>query len=459
MAIEDTSLMREVEAIINSGKSPVSFYWHAEILANEEIIRPLRLLSIDNMRNYDDSYGDEIVVEVLMGAGSFAHDVYPFKHNLQITLFREPIGEVSEDLDVTKDIETQVMRATLVLDENLVLQGNALGTQDKFSADIGYAPLNIKFQLVDLALEQVRMLSVGGAFQDTAPGDVVRYLLTNVSKEIQVDDEHVIQGVEMVEPDNTEAQPHIVIPHGSRFVDAPLYVNDQCSALYSTGFGYYLQKNHWYVYPLYDLTRFDKALKTLTLINVPKNRFPSIERTFRRTANQVIALVTGDVRHQDDTESLQLNQGNGIRFADARLVIDGFGETEGNKTTVLRANNNNEYVTKPRDNKLNNVQLSPNTITSNTFRELSRMARRAGSHVVCLWENSDPGAIYPGMPVKYMYMVGEEVVEANGIVLGAHHHTGTVGPGVTAKRHVTNTGLKLFIERDVNWPSNTGASA
>ncbi len=229
-----------------------------------------------------------------------------------------------------------------------------------------------------------------------------------------------------------------------------MLLQHKIGGIYPTGLGMYLFKQHWYVYPLFDLKRFDQTTKTLTLINVPTNQMPGIERTFRKTANQIIALVTGEVKHKDLTEAMLLNQGNGVRFLDSRRVIDNFADTTAgeNKAVVMRAENNSEFVTDERTSGLNNVQTAGSRITANKFAEMSKLARRTGSELQCLWENSDMGAIYPGMPVKYMYIRDNRIHELKGTVLGAQHYIQTHGKGMTDTRHRTDTALHLFVERE-----------
>ena len=258
-------------------------------------------------------------------------------------------------------------------------------------------------------------------------------------------------GVDMYPPNNTTPQKNIVIPHGLPFFDLKSFITQKCGGIYNAGCGFYFQRNTWFVYPLYDLTRYAKDSKTITFINVPKNKFPGIERTFRKTANQLIAIVTGDVRHYDLTNQRQLVEGNGVRFTDARNIINGFSTTENNRTMLLRANNNNEYLAQERKDGLNNVQLSPNRITSNTFNELSRMASRNGCYVELVWENSDPGEISPGKPAKFMYCVKDEVFETVGVIHQAYHHTGNSQPGFASARHITKSVVLLFLKNELEW--------
>lgn len=455
MAIEDTSLMNEVDAILKSGKKIVHHSWRAEFRINGEAIEPLKVASIDIKRAYVTSFGDEIFLEVIFGAGSFAHVIYPNRKKLDVVLYREPIGEVSTETDLSQDIDSQVFTATLVEDRAMALEANELADISQQAGDLTDLKY-VSFQLVDKALEQVRMASVGGIYRDTLVSDILKFTLTDVSSKIQVDESQRIVGVDMVEPNNTEPQKHVVVPHGMPFTDFPEFLVDKCAGIYNSGFGVYLQHQTWYVFPTHDLKRFEKAQKTLTLINVPKRRLPSIERTFRTTANQVVALVTGSVKHKDIGENLQLNDGNGVRFTDARKIMDGFATTENNRTTILRADNNNEYVAIERANGLNNVRVSESRITSNSFKEMSRLAQRKGSYVLATWENADPGLIFPGMPVKFMYAVKDEIFENFGVVQEAQAHTGTQQAGFSNRRHITNVTMLLFLDGNVEWGQEEG---
>ena len=42
---------------------------------------------------------------------------------------------------------------------------------------------------------------------------------------------------------------------------------------------------------------------------------PGIERTYFTDGSKVIVISTGETIHKDDSESRQMNEGNGMRFA------------------------------------------------------------------------------------------------------------------------------------------------
>lgn len=450
MELRDSPLWQEIQAIaFNSGGVPNPYAWKATFTANKKEIIPFKVISVLIFRDFRLNFGDEIELEVMLPAGTFVYDIYPHRANLTVSLQREGRQVESDSPLLSPDIEAQQLRATMIDDFSVAVEGMRSAAHSRESLNL-MEVMTVRFQLIDLALENVRMHSVGGLFRDTTPADCLKYILTSIANEMELDDANKIKGVEMVESTNTDKYKHIVIPSGTRLPDVPALLQKKVGGLYPTGMGAYLYRQHWYVYPLFDLTRFDNALKTLTLINVPTNQMPGIERTYRTTANQIIALVTGDVKHLDNSEAALQNQGNGVRYLDSRRVVDGFANTTDgeNKAKIMRADNNNEFMAESRGSGLNNVVTSSARITSNKFEEMSKLAQRLGSEIQCIWENSEIGAIYPGMPVKFMYIKDDKVQELKGVVLGAQHYVQTHGVGVTETRHRTDSTLHLFVERE-----------
>ena len=169
-------------------------------------------------------------------------------------------------------------------------------------------------------------------------------------------------------------------------------------------------------------------------------------------------LATGEVKLKDDSEEQQLNLGNGVRFADANNFMTGFVDTVDNKAVASRGSNNSEFISVPRLNGNNNVQMSSNPITANPFMEYSKLARRQGNMITLAWENSQPSLIYPGMPVKIMYMDDDDIVTVYGILLKAHSFVQTKGQGMTDNRHLIQTSMSIFIKRINTSADNTETS-
>ena len=452
MELNASPLWQEISAIAfeQEGLPPI-YTWKAEFLAGTTKVVPMKVVSLSVTRDFHRYFTDQIVLEVLIAAGDYVYDIYPNRQDLVVTLTKEGRLRGADAALLAPDIGGQQFRATLLdqYSSSTVVEGLrsiAHSKQALNTVDI----LTIKLQLLDLATDKIRLHTVGGVFSDTSLPDILNYILTSVSGQLKLDESNTIKGVEMVESPNKDLYKHVVIPHGTNFVSIPRFLHEKIGGLYPTGLGFYIFRQYWYVYPLFDLTRYDKTVKTLTLINIPINKLTNTDWTFRKTANQVIALVTGDVKHLDLTESKLQNEGNGVRYLDSRLVVDGFADTsEGeNKAIIARTSNNNEFVTDERASGLNNVMMSDSRISSNKYAELSKLAQRTGAEIQCTWENSDMGAVYPGMPVKFLYIKNNKVRELKGIVLGADHYVQTHGKGITESRHRTDTTLHLFVTRE-----------
>lgn len=446
MEIEQSSLYREVQAITQSDAKPVHFSYTAEIHVGDDTFAPLKILSVDFLSDYETKYADEIQIELVFYAGTFLKRIYPFKDNIDITLFKRPLMETSDSSDEDATVETERYTATLIDTGNPLLESNGFNSPDEEALNLTNIP-SITFQLVNKSLEQLRTISVGQNFRQCKVQDVITGMLTKFSQTVKVEGGRLLKGVDMVDASNKQTREHIIIPQGVKLVHLPEYVHRKCGGVYNAGLGYYLQGDYWYVYPCYNTERWPDAVKTLTVINIPKNKLPGIERTYRQDGNSLVVLATGEVRFTDDSEVQQLNHGNGVRFADASNMMNNFSTTKDNKTISSRSKNNNEFVAVERKSGNNNIQLSNNPITSNPFLEYSKLARRLGSILSFEWENSDPSTIFPGMMTKIMYLDGDDLKEIYGVVLRAHHYVHMKGIGLTDTRHICHSALSVFVKK------------
>lgn len=447
MEIEESSLYREIQTILQSPAKPVHHLWNADIHVAGQTYRALKVLSIDFQCDYEGSYADVVMLRLALPGGTYAKRIYPNQSNMDITLYKAPLQETGDAINSEAQPQSERYTATLLDAGNPMLEANGPNAPSEEALNLSNI-FEIDFQLVNKALEQLRMLSVGGVYRKTTVEDVIKGVLTKESKRVVVEGVRMPQGVDMVPAANQEKRDHIIIPQGTRLTDVPQYIHKKCGGVYSTGMGYYLQGDYWYVYPCFDTKRFNQATRTLTIINVPKNKFPNIERTYRQDGKNTVVLATGDVRYRNDGDAQQLNDGNGIRFADAAKFMKGFATTVENVTKMARGANVTEFMSSARPNGNNNVQVSENAITANPFAEYSKMARREGSFLSLEWQNSLPSVIFPGMMVKVLYLLEEEIKTVYGVVLKCHHFVSLHGQGMTASRHHTTTALSLFVQQE-----------
>lgn len=448
MEFESSSLFREVSAILNSGDKPVHYNYEADIHVGGQTFRAVKVTSIDFQDDYENNVAETVIVTCQLLGGTYAKRIYRNQSNMDITLYRRPIGEVSDLVDDTQPPQAERYTAILIDKGNPLMEGNTGGILDEETLNLSNI-FEISFQLINKTLEQLRMITVGGIYRFATVQEVIRDTLTRESQRVTVEGVRMPQGVDMVEADNQATRDHLIIPQGTRLVDLPRVVHHKCGGVYNAGLGYYLQGDWWYVYPCYDVTRFETCEHTLTVINVPPNKLPSVERTYRQNGRNTVVLATSEVRYRNDTDSRQLNQGNGVRFADANKFMDGFADTKANKSVLSRGANASEFISTPRPNGFNQVQLSKNQITANPFVEYSELARNQGSFLGFVWENSNPSLIYPGMMAKFLWLQEEEIQEVYGVVLKVHTYSSLKGQGMTAARYQCNSSVTIFIQPDL----------
>lgn len=453
MALEDSVLFREVRAIASEGEKPVSHRWECQLFADETEVAILYVNSVEINRDYVNHFSEEMRLELTMGMGTYEKVVYPAKDKLEVLLRKIPLRETKRDVDIDKEIKAYRYRATLSEPKSGMLEGNNPVANSQTKGD-NLVPKTLTLELYNPAIEKLRMAVMGGVFRDSKPADVVRYVLGKYSKQFNVDDAVSIRGVDVAPNSNPQVRDHYITPHGIRVVDFPRYVHEHCGGIYSGGFGYFMQAGIWYLFPPFDITGYEQSKLSLTVVNIPANRLPQPERSYRITDRQVIMVATGEAKQVDRSEEMQLNLGNGVRFIDANKVMEGFVSVDGNRATADRSQNTSEFAVELRANGVNNVQNSINRITSNYMVEYGRLAARQGTMLQIVWENADESLIYPGMPVKFMYLEGDKAQELWGRVIGSQTYSQKNTQGPTEQRFVSMCTLTLFLNKKMEFVDN-----
>lgn len=446
MEFEYSPIYNEVLQITQDGPKNVFYYWEADLHTGDITTPAIKLTTMRTFRDYEKNFSDETMLEVALPLGVYAKLIYPNRTTIEITVRRTPLQEVSDGIKEDDNTNSQRYKAVLVLEGLPIVEGTELGQANQFSLDLQDI-LKVNFQLFSKPLEKLRIVTVGGIFRRTKAEDVIRSILTVESKKVSVTGESAIDGVDIIPGINKEMREHIVIPQGTKLIHIPTYIQEKCGGFYSSGIGNYLQDRFWYVYPLFDTTRLKKVQKTLTLIKVPKNRFSSLERTYREEGGSVFVIGTDQTRFQDDGSTKFMNDGNGIRLADADLFMGNIAKSSNNKAVMSRVKNNSEFISVEKEDKSNNVQLSKDAISANGFNDYSRLSSKLGGLFQFVWENSQPNLLFPGMMTKVLYMSGEDVVELNGVLLSVDTLTQLTGVGITVKKHTSTTLLSLFVNK------------
>lgn len=446
----DSVMKYEIEAIKRSRQKTTYYDIQATIHTPKGDLKILYPVRFDRLKDFVGRYSDVINLSVAVQSSMMAHDIFPNQDSLEVTLKLLPLkNETTYTRELGKAILNKRYVARLTDHRGSLAEGNVDTVTNKHIP--GKEMITVcTFQLVDKVVMALRSKTVGLIARKAKPMDVIKYCLTEHSKDLGSGDSEKISGVTVVPGYTEEEREHIIVPHLTRLTTLPRLVNEAVGGIYPTGFSYYLHGDFWHVFPLYDTTRFAKSDLTLTIINVPKNRLPGIEKTWRMTPTQVIIMSTGEVQQQDTSISDRDTYGTATRFVDARKVIEGFGTRKDNKfTTNFETNVTEASLNLPDSDPTQQAVHQEIKVTSGYNLEYSKLAERAGSKMMITWENSDDSVVYPGMPVRYMFLVNGVPHQLYGTLLAAETMTVATNRDPAQKRFGSTTTLSCFMSRDI----------
>lgn len=450
MAIELTAAYNEVIRTINGLKPDVFSKVVAEVIAGGVTIPVMAVVEDTEERFFDRRFATQRKVELMIGAGTYLYDIYPWRRDLKIRLYRIPVGAASNIPLQNIAIETTEYKAVLFDTRDLSVEGNGRESIDKRAMDLTTLD-KYTFQLIDPITEQLRLIQVGGIFSNVVPGVLLRTLLTQYSNTIDIDPTLKPLGVDLRPPSNNNKRMSVLIPHGKPLLDNQNDVGiagylQKTYGIYNAGIGCYYQKRHWYVYPLFDCQQYDKSSRKAMIVNVPDKDMRGVETTYRQEGKNLFIVATGEVSYVDRSEHDQMNLGNGARFAGAE-IFNNFATGKGNEAVVDRSAVLSEFVVDNNPGNLNNAAFSSERITTNPYYQASKLSPRLGGQISLKWENSNPDILTPGLPIRVLYTRSGEVRALDGVLLAvetSNRMEGTVG---AITRHRRTSILSLFVTR------------
>jgi len=442
-----SALYLEVQNVVRSGREPTGVQVDVEFhLSNTEIFKPLVFLSRDIDQNFVLNYGDIVFITVLMTKADYAYKIYPNRTNLYVTLTDRAVGIIDRSPIASAYGFSEKYKAIL-LDENgnPIVEHDGRNSPDEVQLEAsGF--VEVTFQLLSEALNLLRMFSASKTYHNVSGDKILKTVFSSIFDKLPIDDAVRPYGVDVVPIDNREVYRQIVVPQQIMLPNLADYLQNKAGGLYSSGLGNYYLRRHWRIFPIFNTDRQEETDESITLVLVPEKLIPGIEKTYIRSGKHTTILATGDVKFSDESDKIQLNSGNAVRFADANNFIDGRMSVDNNKALYKRNLIASEVVTATRGDRLN---LAPFVgITANPFAEYSKMAQRDGAIVALKWEYSNIAILKPGMVVKLMYLDGDNIRTLNGCLIGAQHNTYTKDKGATnTSRFHTNSALAVFVNR------------
>lgn len=441
-------IMNEVAKIANAKIATPYHSWICDIYVNGKAYRMPVVLETSVERNYIENVADIFKVTVKCDLALYNSVIYPNRHILKATLIRKPsyVKGSGTTFDALYQVEQYIARLT----------GTASGTmvgENPFATSMTqtnqHSLTDIQLQLMSPVIARLRNMYYGTNHRNTSAIDVIRTALTAYSTDPGDRSGESVAGVDVADGYSTVVHDQIRVPHDLPYIDLPGYVDRYSDSVYSTGFSYYLQRKHWYIFSPYDVKRYERGQysKSLTIINVPSYQLPGIEKTYRDTGTQLIIIANGQTKQLDQTERASTNIGTGARFVDANQAVDASDTYSGGKVNFNPDQIVNEFTTQSRQaDEMNRLNTNAG-ITGNPRREMGLMAKNNGSLVGVVWDMSAPDLLYPGMPVKYIYMENGLPRTVYGVYVGSSSKDSPASNNPSNVVFTTVTYLNLFLER------------
>lgn len=443
----ETLMKEEIIEIKNSPSYALRYRIECKIITPTHQYKALFVDSFALLRDYMNKFSDVLSITAVFGKGTIIHGILPHAKELEALVTLKPLNGKGEPVEAGNiPINEYQYKAVLYENPQDIIKANVGSNHDEKTGnieDIGY----LQLQLINPLQESVRVKTFGGVIRNCNAMDAIRAILTKYSKDEKLDVKHQLKGVDVQDGYAKDIKNHILIPHLSPVIRIPKLIENFVGGIYSTGMQYYLQGNYWYVWSPYNTARYGKDVFSMTVFNIPENKLAEIEKTFRITSNQLIILSTGKVDFKPIEEKELLNNPAGVRFVDSRNVVGGFGEVNDNKLMIDAKKNINE-VMDPSIRELNNknfVNESNVRITDKYLLEYSEMAKRKGAFLQFVWENSADNLIFPGMPLRFIYMNDKQPYQVYGTVVAVDSKFMTETQGAMQRSFRNKTVVSCFV--------------
>lgn len=443
--IEGSSIGTEIE-LITQQQTKVHYHYDCLLHVGNEDIAPYKMTRMLNTRDFVQQLTDEQFVDIYLGQGTLMYKVAPYQDNLKFTIIRSPLDENGVP-STDEAVYTRTFRAFLADEPERPLHGRERpDLQDQETADLQHMKV-VRLQLMEPAIEQLRLMQIGTIGQVSTPANLAKTLLVAAYSRLNLETDEKPQGLQMTEPNNVEVRKHLPIPDNTGVLELFDLMQHKLGGIYGSGLGFYYALRKFFVWPLYDFNRQQTARKRVTFILAPGGRLGPLDRTWRSTERSTTVLITGTVKVVDNSASTLANQGNGVRFADSRKLMEGFVEVKDNKAIAKRSANNSEFITTTTGTGLNNLQPGRRGQSDNIFAESSRLAERQGAIATLEWRHAALDLLEPDMAVEILFDKGGDVASINGTLLGEVQDVSMVGDGLTSDRYVTRSMVHVFIDR------------
>lgn len=368
-------------------------------------------------RDYVNNYADYKEIKLQIPLGTFKYKIYPHLENMEvmITYYNKNM------LNPIKNERPDYQRYKIVylLDKNDNIPVKVEGSLEDLN---NMQPAVVTLQLVDRFVSLYRIRTTSGCFDkritggnsNMTVGSLIRSIMLEEANKILIENKKGINEFYMYPPDNVTNVTTLTIPSGFRVINLPGLIQNERDGVYVGDIGYYIQEDssvdegylrnlNLYIYPLYTAPQPDEGK-----VPVFESEYNALVRLFQVPASAIngvtpyaITKSTGKCLHclkitgLDDLKgSGTLNEGGGIRSAQAGSYMYKPLKVGDDGPEYSKANMNTEFVTDVRSDGIN---YAPNAgVVGNNYKLASELAKRQGTTVDVNMPNIPDYLILPG---------------------------------------------------------------
>jgi hypothetical protein len=225
----------------------------------------------------------------------------------------------------------------------------------------------------------------------------------------------------------------ITIPESTNFLDVFDYIQNHYG-IYSKGFGVFLSRQNWQLFRPYNVGRFAEGGKRLVVYNVHSDDMQALDRNYYVEGDITYLAATGESLVISEMDTVSLNEGTGVRFADVRSLEYKMNGAANGKEEIDPA----KYLTEVNTNNRANGTFAPvlnQRFTDNPKAVSSDLMKRRGVSVTVKWENGLYHLLEPGMGVEFYYPQLDGVKKMRGCLVGVMEHSTILSNGFVEKAH------------------------
>lgn len=410
-----------------------------------------RFLSVHNVSmlkieaKYYEKYTADLFVSVQVYKSIYQKILQANRNKLRLRLTTIPNSTTGKSESVGKRI-VNTYDAFLTDPKSDTIQnkqGELTGSRTDDMSEI----LEITVHLIEGGLREFRSTIISGVYKNVTVQKLLEGLLSVPLKTIDPSGK-TGYAVTVYPPDNTSIQYQVMIPNSIKLTDVPDYLQNSLIGVYSTDIGYFLQNKMWFIWPAFQLDRYNKSLKKLNIILIPSNEMGFNDSTLVIEGNNYTVYATGETEHIDSADKDMFKSGHGFKSAKEGNVVDHFSTVKNGKVEIPKGRNKLNVNLDQRDSPISDTPMVDGGGTSsNPYKDASKVSSKIGTTLKVNWNSSDHSILRPGMSVKVTYKTRGKTYTVLGVLKGHDTTISTRQNSPLDNRYVSQTVLTLHVEQ------------